>query len=123
MNNIVMLPGRILIGGMFLLAGLNKITGDMAATGGYMESAGVPAILLWPVIILEIGAGLALILGWKTRLAALALAIFTVIAAILFHNNFGDRMQMILFMKNLAIVGGLLYVYAAGAGSTSVDTD
>ena len=123
MNNIAMLLGRILIGGMFLLAGLNKLTGDMAGTAGYMQSAGVPTELLWPVIVLELGAGLALILGWKTRLAALALAVFTVLAAVLFHNNFGDQTQMILFMKNLAIVGGLLYIYANGAGSTSVDSD
>ena len=73
-----------------------------------MEAMGIPGGLLPLVILLEIGGALALIVGWQQRWAALALAGFSVIAAAVFHTNFGDQMQMIMFMKNLAIAGGLL---------------
>jgi putative oxidoreductase len=120
MKQITDLVGRILLAHIFLLAGLNKI-GAYAATQGYMEAMGVPGILLPLVILLEIAGGITLIIGWQTRLAALALAGFTVVAAILFHSNFSDQMQMILFMKNFAIAGGLIYLAGNGAGSYSLD--
>ncbi len=101
------LVGRLLMAQIFLLAGFNKITG-YAGTQGYMEAMGVPGALLPLVIALEIGGGLALVLGFQTRLAALALAGFTLVSGLLFHNNFADQMQMIMFMKNLAMAGGLL---------------
>ena len=114
------LAGRVGLAAVFLLAGISKI-GGYAGTQGYMEINGVPGVLLPLVIILEIGGGLALIAGWKTRWFALALAGFCVLAALLFHLDFGDRLQQILFMKNLAIAGGLLILCHAGAGRFSID--
>jgi len=115
------LAGRILLAQLFLMAGLSKITG-YAGTQGYMEAMGVPGALLPLVIDLEVGGALALILGWQTRLTALALAGFSVVAAVIFHANLGDQMQMILFMKNFAIAGGLLVVASQNpARSLSLD--
>ncbi|HEB66549.1 MAG TPA: DoxX family protein [Gammaproteobacteria bacterium] len=120
MERYVNLAGRILLASIFLIAGLNKI-GGYAGTQGYMESVGVPGGLLPLVILLEVGGALALIIGWQTRIAAWALAGFTLLAAILFHNDFGNQMQMIMFLKNLSITGGLLIVAANGAGAFSLD--
>lgn len=120
MDKVIELAGRILLGHIFLLAGINKISG-YEGTAGYMEAMGVPGMLLPLVIILEVVGGLALIVGFKTKWAALALAGFTVVAAVLFHADFSDQTQMILFMKNWAITGGLLLVYVYGAGELSVD--
>ena len=111
---------RILLAHIFLLAGISKITG-YTGTQGYMESVGVPGMLLPLVILLEAGGGLALIAGWQTRLVSYALAGFTVIAAIIFHSNLGEQIQMILFMKNFAIAGGLLLLAEHGAGAFSLD--
>ena len=112
--------GRIMLAHIFLLAGINKISG-YAGTQGYMEAMGVPGGLLPLVILLEIVGGLALIVGWQTRWASLALAGFTLVAAFLFHFNLSDQMQSILFMKNISITGGLLILAAYGAGAFSVD--
>jgi len=120
MEKYVNLAGRILLAHIFLLAGVNKITG-YSGTQGYMEAMGVPGMLLPLVIILEIGGALALIAGWQTRLAAYALALFTIVSALIFHSNLGDQMQMILFMKNWAMAGGLLVLAANGAGAFSLD--
>lgn len=112
--------GRIMIAQIFLIAGFGKITA-YAATAGYMASAGVPGALLPLVILTEIGGGLALLLGWKTRWAAIALAGFTLLAALLFHFHLADRMQQIMFMKNISIAGGLLVLASFGAGACSLD--
>lgn len=120
MDKVIELAGRILLGHIFLLAGINKISA-YEGTAGYMEAMGVPGMLLPLVILLEIVAGLALVIGFKARWAAIALAGFTVLAAILFHADFSDQTQMILFMKNWAITGGLLLVYVYGAGEISMD--
>jgi len=112
--------GRVLIALIFVLSGINKL-GSFAGTQAYMESAGVPGMLLPVVIALELLGGLAIILGWHTRLAAFLLAGFTLLSGILFHGNFGDQMQMIMFMKNLAIAGGFLMIVALGAGPYSID--
>lgn len=120
MKNYIDLSARLLLASIFLLAGINKIAG-YAGTQAYMNSQGVPGELLPAVIALEILAPIMLILGWQTRLAALALAGFTLLSAILFHFNFADQMQSILFMKNLAISGGLLLLFTHGAGNISLD--
>ena len=120
MTNIVDLLARILLGHIFLLAGINKI-GGYDGTAGYMEAMGVPGMLLPLVILLEILGGLMIIAGFKTKWAALALAGFTVLAALLFHADFSDQMQTILFMKNFAITGGLLMLFVHGSGDLSVD--
>lgn len=114
------LLARLLLGHIFLLAGINKISG-YAGTQGYMEAMGVPGGLLPLVIALEILGGLAVILGWKVRWASLALAGFTVVAGIIFHHNFADQIQTIMFMKNISIAGGLLLLTVHGAGAYSLD--
>lgn len=114
------LAGRILLAAIFLLSGWSKI-GGYAGTQGYMESMGVPGALLPLVIAVELGAGLLIVAGLWTRLAALALAGFTLLSALLFHANIGDPMQQIMFLKNLAIAGGFLVLFARGAGPLSLD--
>lgn len=120
MNRYAELAGRILMSLIFLAAGMNKITG-YAGTQGYMESMGVPGILLPLVILVELAGAVALILGYRTRLFAFLLAGFCVLSGALFHNNFANQMDMIMFMKNLAMAGGFLVLFAHGAGELSLD--
>ncbi len=120
MTSFTHLAGRILLALIFILAGIGKIK-DPAGTIGYMQSAGLPGILLWPTIALELLGGLAIIVGFQTKLVAYALAIFTIVAAALFHSNFGEQMQMMLFLKDIAIAGGLFLLAASGATALSVD--
>jgi putative oxidoreductase len=120
MEKIMYLAGRVLVAHIFLLAGLQKI-GNYAGTQGYMESMGVPGMLLPLVILAEVGGAIALIIGWQTRWAAAGLALFCVLSALLFHTNFSDGVQMIMFMKNLSIAGGLLFIAAHGAGAYALD--
>lgn len=121
MNNLIELTGRLFLGHIFLLAGLNKIGAGYAGTAGYMDSMGVPGALLPVVIGLEIIGGLMVIIGFKVKWAAYALAGFSIIAALIFHANLAEQMQMILFMKNFAIAGGLLLLSVHGAGVLSID--
>jgi putative oxidoreductase len=120
MEKVSQFVARLFLGHIFLLAGISKISA-YEGTQGYMDAMGVPGMLLPLVILLEVGAGLAVIVGWKTRWAAIALAGFTVVSAVIFHNNFGDQMQMIMFMKNIAISGGLMLLAVHGAGAYSLD--
>lgn len=120
MEKISQLLARVFLGHIFLLAGVSKV-GAYAGTQAYMEMMGVPGALLPLVILLEAGGGLAIIAGWQTRWTAVALAGFSVVAAAIFHNNFADQMQMILFMKNIAMAGGFLLLYVHGAGAYSID--
>ena len=121
LNNVIEFVGRLLLGHIFLLAGINKIGDAYARTAGYMDSMGVPGALLPLVIATEIAGGLMIILGFKIKWTAFALAGFTLLAGIIFHSNFADQMQSILFMKNLAISGGLLLLVNHGAGELSLD--
>jgi putative oxidoreductase len=120
MNNLLNLGGRLLIAQIFVLSGVTKL-GAWAGTQAWMESMGVSGTLLGPVVALEIGGGLALAAGALTRLTAAALAAFALGAAVLFHADFGDANQVIHFMKNLAMAGGLSMVLAHGAGRYSLD--
>ena len=120
MTGVIQLIGRIMMALIFILAGLGKIQ-DPAGTAGYMQSVGLPGILLWPTIALELLGGLALAVGFKTSYVAFALAIFSVVAAAVFHHNFGDQMQMIMFLKNIAMAGGLLLLAAGGRTAFSMD--
>jgi len=113
-------PARALIALIFIVSGVGKI-GTYAATQGYMEAMGLPGIFLAPTIVFEIGAGLALLAGFQTRLVALALAGFTVVTALVFHFDSGDQIQQIMFLKNLAMAGGLLIVAKEGAQGLSID--
>jgi putative oxidoreductase len=114
------LIARLIIGGFFLLAGVGKIA-DVAGTAGYIQSVGLPGFLAWPAIIFEIALGLALIVGYQTRIAALAGAAFCIVTAVLFHNNFADQTQMIMFLKNFSIAGAFLMFFAHGAGKLALD--
>ncbi len=120
MEKVSQLIARVFLGQIFLLAGLSKI-GAYEGTQGYMDAMGVPGVLLPLVILLEVGGGLAIIAGWKTRWTSMALAIFTIVSAAIFHNNFADQTQMIMFMKNIAITGGFLLLAVHGAGAYSFD--
>ncbi len=115
--------GRILIAVIFLISGFGKIA-EPAATQGYIAAAGLPlpmaAYLI--AVIIEAGGGLLLLVGYQTRLAAVGLAVFTLAAALGFHHDFADQNQMIHFLKNLAIAGGLLQVAAFGPGAFGLDT-
>ncbi|OQW38432.1 MAG: DoxX family protein [Proteobacteria bacterium SG_bin4] len=121
MEKIAQLIARLFLAQIFFLSGIFKI-GGYEGTQGYMEAMGIPGMLLPFVIALEIGGGLALIAGWQTKWISLALAGFTLVAAAIFHNNLADQMQMIMFMKNIAIAGGLLLLAIQGAGSYSLDS-
>lgn len=114
------LAGRILISAIFILAGWGKIAG-YAGTQGYMESMGVPGALLPLVIATELGGGLLVLAGLWTRAAAFAVGGFSALSALLFHANFADQTQQILFMKNFAMAGGFLFLVAHGAGAYSID--
>ncbi|MGQ0456468.1 MAG: DoxX family protein [Hyphomicrobium sp.] len=120
MNAIASVLGRVLLSAIFIQAGLSKISGYEGAAG-YMQSAGVPGQLLPAVIALELGGGLMVLLGFYSRWAAFALAAFCIAAAVLFHGNFGEQAQAILFMKNLAIAGGFLMLFAGGPGRYAVN--
>ena len=127
LQNTFNILGRLLIVALFLPAGLSKIAG-FEGTVGYIASVGLPlpSLAAALAIVVEIGGSLAILLGFQTRIAALVLAVFTLIASFFFHNFWGvpaDQafMQQLLFFKNVAVVGGLLAVAASGAGSFSLD--
>lgn len=116
---LVSLIGRALISAIFILSGFEKVTG-YEGTVSYMQMFGVPGIVLPLVILAELGGGLAILFGVLSRWAALALALFCLASAVIFHANFEDQMQTILFMKNLAMAGGLLLLYANGPGALTL---
>ncbi len=119
---ILAVAARLLMALIFITAGYSKLGAGFAATQGYMESVGLPGALLPLVILLELGGGIALLVGFQTRLAALALAVFSVVSAVIFHSA-PDQMQQIMFMKNLAMAGGLLAFTLHGAGPLSLDAE
>lgn len=110
--------GRVLISLIFVMSGLNKVF-NYGAAAGWMEAMGVPGTLLPLVILLEVIGGLAIIVGWHARWFALALAGFCALSALIFHANFADQNEMNNFMKNIAIAGGFLFIFASGAGAYS----
>jgi putative oxidoreductase len=112
--------GRVLLAVMFIQAGIEKIFGYSGAQE-YMEAHGVPGIVLPLVILVEAGGGLGVLLGLFTRWSAILLAGFCLLAAILFHFDLADRMQMINFMKNITIAGGFLVLAGAGPGALALD--
>jgi putative oxidoreductase len=114
--------GRLLLASLFLISGLGKLAAP-AATKAYIVSAGLPLpdLAYIGAVIVEVGFGLAFLLGYRTRIVATVMALFTLAAAFAFHAHFGDSNQQIHFLKNLAITGGLLQIAALGAGSWTVD--
>jgi len=126
-QGITVVIARVLLALMFVLAGIGKLTG-LEGTAGYIASKGLPApmVLALATGVVELVAGVLLIVGWQARWAALALALFTVVASVIFHNYWAlpaeqQMMQQLMFMKNLAVTGGLLFVFAFGAGALSLD--
>ncbi|MEZ5607343.1 MAG: DoxX family protein [Burkholderiaceae bacterium] len=127
LQNPLALLGRLLVAVLFIPAGIGKITG-FAGTAGYIASKGLPLPEVGVVIaiVVEVLVAAALLVGYKTRWAALVLALFTLAAATIFHNYWAlpqaqQMMQQLLFTKNIAVVGGLLAFVAFGAGAFSLD--
>lgn len=114
------LVARLLISVIFLASGVGGISA-FEQTYQFMEASGLPGFLLIPAIALELVGGVLLIAGYQTRLTALALAGFTLAAAFVFHLDFTDLTERIMFLKNLAMAGGLLVVFVNGAGRWSID--
>lgn len=114
------LAGRVLLAGLFLVSGLGKI-GAYTVTAGYMQAVGLPSALLPIVIALEVLGAAAIVVGWRTRITAFLLAGFTLVSALLFHNDFGNQVEMVMFLKNVSIAGGFLLLVANGAGPVSLD--
>ena len=118
--HIVELIGRILLSALFLIEGIGKISMQEDVMM-YMENYGIPGILFIPAVILEILFPLLLIVGYKTKLAAFVMALFTFTVAIIFHTDFSDGMQLIFFLKDLAIAGGFMIIIAYGSNKFSLD--
>lgn len=114
--------GRILLATIFIVSSLGKIAAP-EATQGYIASVGLPAPLLGylAAIAIELGGGLLLLAGYRTRAVALGLAVFSIASALIFHHALGDQNQLFHFLKNLAMAGGLIQVVAFGAGAFSID--
>ena len=122
------LVGRILIALIFVVSGFGKITG-FEGTVGYIASKGLPLpeFAAMAAVVIELGGGLMVMFGWKARWAAAAMFVFTSVAALIFHNFWAvpaaqSQNQMIHFMKNVSMLGGLLYVIVYGSGPLSVDS-
>lgn len=126
LQNGTALAGRILLALIFVLSGFNKLTG-FDGTAAYMASAGLPfaKLLLVPTIAIELGGGLLIMLGWRTREVALLVFLFLIPVTYVFHNPAANtaqaQQQTIHLLKNLAIMGGMLHLFAFGAGKWSVD--
>ena len=120
MANIADLIGRILISALFFLNGIFKIN-NYDGTIDWMESFGMPGILLIPAIILEIAGPVLIIIGYKTKLAAGLLSLFCIVTAVIFHNDFANQMQFTSFLKNIALAGGFLILFVNGAKGFSLD--
>jgi len=121
-NDLALLLARILIAALFLIASYNKFKG-LGGSAAYFTKLGVPqpSIMAPVVAAFELAAGILLVVGYKTRLVALAIGVFVVIAALLAHTNFADGNQLNHFLKNFAIVGGCLALFVTGAGAYSMD--
>lgn len=121
-TNLLAAVGRLFIALIFIASGLGKIAAP-AATQGYIASVGLPLPMISYLIavIVELAGGIVILMGYQARITGLVLAAFTLATAMIFHTNFADQNQMIHFLKNVAIAGGLLQVAAFGAGALSLD--
>lgn len=120
LNSLAAPVGRLFIALIFLLSGISKLSA-YEGTQGYMEAMGIPGGLLPLTILFEVVFSLAIIIGFKTRIAALALAGFSLVTAVMFHSALGDQIQFIMFMKNIGLAGGFLFLVAHGAGAYALD--
>ena len=120
MANLFDLIGRIFISLIFLLSGYNKIF-NYGDTVTWMDGFGIPGFLLWPAIILEIILPVLIIIGYRTQISAILLAIFCITTALIFHFDFDNQMQIIAFLKNLGLAGGFLFIAAHGPKDWAID--
>ena len=120
MGNFFDLIGRIFISSIFLLSGYNKIF-NYENTIVWMEGFGIPGFLLWPTIVLEIILPILIIIGYRTQISAILLAMFCIATAVIFHLDFADQMQTIAFLKNFALAGGFLFIAVHGPKEWSME--
>ena len=120
MANLFDLIGRIFISLIFLLSGYNKIF-NYGDTVAWMEGFGIPGLLLWPAIILEIILPILVIIGYRTQISAIILAIFCLATALIFHYDFANQMQTIAFLKNFGLAGGFLFIAANGPREWAIE--
>ena len=120
MTNILDLIARIFISALFLLNGVFKIS-NYDGTVGWMEGFGIPGILIIPAIILEIVGPILIILGYKAKIAAGFLSLVCIATAVIFHNDFSDQVQLVSFLKNIALAGGFLFIFINGTKDFSLD--
>ena len=118
--NILDLVGRIFISSIFLLSGINKIQ-NYEGSHSWMESLGVPGILLIPAIVLEVLAAIVIMVGYRVKISAALLSLFCIATAIIFHTDFSNQMQFISFFKNIGLAGGFLFLVINGAKDFSID--
>jgi putative oxidoreductase len=119
-SKVAELVGRIMLAVLFLVSGFGKLMA-YGATTAYIASLGVPGVLLPLVIATELLGGIAIVIGWKTRIVAFLLAGFTLLTGLVFHSNFADQNQAIHFMKNVSIAGAFMLLVCNGAGPLSLD--
>tara|TARA_B100000886_G_scaffold104647_1_gene69634 strand:- start:2137 stop:2523 length:387 start_codon:yes stop_codon:yes gene_type:complete len=122
MSNVLDLIGRIFISALFLISAFNKIF-NLGGSMGWMESYGVPGFLIFPVIAIELILPILVIVGYQARIAAGILSIFCLATAFIFHFDFSDQMQFILFLKNIGLAGGFLFIVANGTKDWAVDRE
>lgn len=120
-RNYIPLMARILLSALFLWSGVNKML-HPAETQQYMAAAGMPltGLFLVAAILIEVLGGLSVLLGYRARIGAIALTVFTIVATLIFHSNFAEQLQQIMFLKNLSIIGGLLMVIQHGPGNVAL---
>ena len=120
LSNVLDLIGRIFISSIFLLSGINKIQ-NYEGSHGWMESLGVPGILLIPAIVLEVLAPIFVIVGYQVKISAALLSLFCMATAIIFHTDFSSQIQITSFLKNIELAGGFLLIVVNGAKKYSLD--
>ena len=120
LSNILDLIGRVFISSIFLLSGINKI-GNYEDSHGWMESLGVPGVLLIPAIVLEVVAPILIIVGYQVKISAALLSLFCIATAVIFHTDFSNQMQFVSFFKNIGLAGGFLFLMVNGAKDFSLD--
>ena len=120
MANLFDLIGRIFISLVFLLSGYNKIF-NYDNTISWMEGFGIPGFLLWPAIVLEVLLPIFIIIGYRTQISAIILAMFCLATALIFHNDFANQMQIIAFLKNFGLAGGFLFIAVNGPKEWAIE--